>query len=127
MCRPASPAACRYKKGDNAFYIFADDAVPRHVTATLHLDYDTVAGADRFGNVFVSRLPPEVSAQVEDDPTGGKYAAETGVLGGAPNKLQTVSNFHVSQRWGRWGASGGASGVDAGGCLAGILGLLVAC
>ena len=38
--------------------------MPRHITAALHLDYDTVAGADRFGNVFVSRLPPEVSAQV---------------------------------------------------------------
>lgn len=44
--------------------MFADDIVPRHVTAALHLDYDTVAGADRFGNVFVSRLPPEISAQV---------------------------------------------------------------
>lgn len=54
----------RYKKGDNSFYAFADDMVPRHVTAALHLDYDTVAGADRFGNVFVLRLPQEVSAQV---------------------------------------------------------------
>ena len=54
----------RYKKSDNSFYVFADDIVPRHITAALHLDYDTVAGADRFGNVFVSRLPPEISAQV---------------------------------------------------------------
>ena len=44
--------------------MFADDIVPRHVTTALHLDYDTVAGADRFGNVFVSRLPPEISALV---------------------------------------------------------------
>lgn len=87
----------RYKKGDNQFYIFADDIVPRHVTAALHLDYDTLAGADRFGNVFVSRLPQEVSAQVEDDPTGGKYATETGLLGGAPNKLRTINSFHVGE------------------------------
>ena len=43
------------------------------------------------------------SAQVEEDPTGGKYAAQTGILGGAPNKLQTVNNFHVSSAAGwRW-------------------------
>ncbi|PSC75527.1 splicing factor 3B subunit 3-like [Micractinium conductrix] len=87
----------RYKKADNQFYAFADDIVPRHITAALHLDYDTMAGADRFGNVFISRLPPEISAQVEEDPTGGKYAAQTGILGGAPNKLQTVNNFHVGE------------------------------
>ena len=69
--------------------------MPRHVTAALHLDYDTLAGADRFGNVWVSRLPPELSAQVEEDPTGGKFAAESGLLGGAPHKLQAVCNFHV--------------------------------
>lgn len=60
----ALPHLCRYKKADNQFYVFADDIVPRHVTTALHLDYDTMAGADRFGNVFVSRLPPEISAQV---------------------------------------------------------------
>ena len=78
--------------------------MPRHVTAALHLDYDTLAGADRFGNVWVSRLPPELSAQVEEDPTGGKFAAESGLLGGAPHKLQAVCNFHVSEQW--WGLCG---------------------
>lgn len=34
------------------------------------LDYDTVAGADKFGNIFVSRLPAQVSDEVEEDPTG---------------------------------------------------------
>lgn len=41
--------------------------------------------------------PPAIPLllQVEDDPTGGKYAAQTGILGGAPNKLTTINNFHV--------------------------------
>lgn len=54
----------RYKKSDNSFYVFADDTVPRSITAALNLDYDTMAGADRFGNLHISRLPPELSAQV---------------------------------------------------------------
>jgi hypothetical protein len=59
------------------------------------LDYDTIAAADKFGNVFVVRLPAEVSAQVEDDPTGGKLAAAMGKLNGAPHKLTNLCQFHV--------------------------------
>ena len=54
----------KYKKNDNTLYCFADEATPRYLTAVLPIDYDTVAGADKFGNVFVARLPAEVSAQV---------------------------------------------------------------
>ena len=54
----------RYKKADNALYVYADDIVPRHLTAALPLDYDTVAGADKFGNFVVTRLPAATSAQV---------------------------------------------------------------
>jgi len=32
---------------------------------------------------------------VEDDPTGGKFASASGMLNGAPNKLEDVVNFHV--------------------------------
>lgn len=85
----------KYKKSDNQLYCFADDVNPRYLTATLPLDYDTVAGADKFGNIFVARLPADLSAQVEEDPTGGKIAAAGGRLGGAPFKLSTIVNFHV--------------------------------
>jgi splicing factor 3B subunit 3 len=87
----------KYKKQENKFYVFADDTVPRHITAAVPLDYDTIAGGDRFGNISVLRLPPEVSAAVEEDPTAGKYATEGGHLGGAPNRLQSISNFHVGE------------------------------
>lgn len=89
----------KYKKQENALYVFADDSIPRHITAATSLDYDTVAGGDRFGNVFVLRLPPEVSAAVEEDPTAGKYAytSEGGRLGSAAHRLQTVAGFHVGE------------------------------
>ena len=54
----------KYKQGENVLYEYADDIAPRHLTATLPLDYDTVAAADKFGNLFVTRLPPDVSSQV---------------------------------------------------------------
>ena len=58
----------RYKKSDNALYVYADDVVPRHVTTALPLYYDTVAGADKFGNFFITRLPAPVSVQARISP-----------------------------------------------------------
>ena len=35
------------------------------------------------------------SPQVEEDPTGGKFAGANGLLNGARHKLEDVINFHV--------------------------------
>jgi hypothetical protein len=51
------------------------------------LDFDTVVGGDKFGNVFVLRLPDKVSQEVEDDITGSKAVTEMGQLNGAPYKV----------------------------------------
>eukprot|EP00892_Ulva_mutabilis_P005704 jgi/Ulvmu1/3505/UM162_0012.1 len=85
----------RYKKHENSFYIFADDMCPRYVTCALQLDYDTMVGADKFGNVSVLRIPKDISYQVEEDPTGGKFAASSGMLNSAPHKVEAVANFHA--------------------------------
>lgn len=39
------------------------------MTKTCLLDYDSIAGADKFGNIFVLRVPLDVSDDV-DNPTG---------------------------------------------------------
>ena len=63
LCEQESVHYFKYKQGENVLYEYADDIAPRHLTATLPLDYDTVAAADKFGNIFVTRLPPDVSSQ----------------------------------------------------------------
>jgi len=85
----------KYKKSDNQLYIFADEITPRWLTCATMLDYDTVAGSDKFGNIFISRLPVQVSDEVEEDPTGSILRIEHGYLNGAPHKLEQVINFHV--------------------------------
>eukprot|EP01025_Chloroclados_australasicus_P032349 TRINITY_DN3279_c1_g1_i8.p1 TRINITY_DN3279_c1_g1~~TRINITY_DN3279_c1_g1_i8.p1 ORF type:complete len:556 (-),score=86.09 TRINITY_DN3279_c1_g1_i8:188-1855(-) len=85
----------KYKRQENQLYIYADDCAPRWITGAVQLDYDTMCGGDKFGNFYVVRLPEEVSAEVEDDPTGGKFVNQTGLLNGAPNKLQTIVQYHV--------------------------------
>lgn len=83
----------KYRKAEKQLSLFAECSVARYLTASSILDYNTVAGADKFGNLFVSRLPEEVSEENERDVYGG-YDGE-GWLNGAPNRLKDVINFYV--------------------------------
>lgn len=38
---------------------------------------------------------PLTCTQIEEDPTGGKLAAQMGKLGGAPHKLENLIQFHL--------------------------------
>ena len=86
---------CKYRRDENQLYIFADDSVPRWLTAAQHIDFDTMAGADKFGNIYFARLPQDISDEIEEDPTGGKIKWEQGKLNGAPNKVEEIVQFHV--------------------------------
>src|SRR5882762_8656549 len=55
------------------------------------IDYTTVAGGDRFGNIFVNRLDMKVSEQIDDDPTGAGILHEKGLLMGAPHKTKMIA------------------------------------
>ncbi|KAI8334128.1 CPSF A subunit region-domain-containing protein [Blakeslea trispora] len=82
-----------YKHADNRLVIFADDTVPRWMTASTMVDYETVAGGDKFGNFFVNRLPSSVSREIDEDTTGNRIYHEKGYLQGAPNKVESVSEY----------------------------------
>ena len=64
LCLQESFHFFKYKKSENILYEFADDVAPRHLISALPLDYDSVAGGDKFGNFFICRVPADVSAQV---------------------------------------------------------------
>lgn len=84
-----------YKAPENRLLVFADDTQPRWITSMAMVDYNTVVAGDRFGNVFVNRLDPKISDQVDDDPTGAGILHEKGVLAGAPHKTAMLAHFHV--------------------------------
>ena len=48
----------KFKAREQTFYDIADDILNRYVTATAILDYHTMIGADKFQNIFISRVPP---------------------------------------------------------------------
>lgn len=84
--------------------IFADDSTPRWMTSFDVLDYNSVAGSDKFGNVFVLRLPDKV-ARVEsaDATTKASPLTAAGSTGGsgassnAAHKLELACCFHVGE------------------------------
>lgn len=87
----------RYRRQENQLIIFADDTYPRWITCATMLDYDTMAGADKFGNVTIVRLPPDISDDVDEDPTGNKALWDRGVLNGASQKSDVVASFHIGE------------------------------
>lgn len=50
----------RYRRNENQLIIFADDTYPRWVTTACLLDYDTMAAADKFGNISIVSKSLEV-------------------------------------------------------------------
>lgn len=86
----------RYNRTDNVFDIFTDDTVPRWITSCEVLDYNTIAGTDKFGNIFLLRIPDKVSL-LENDPTGSRFQWEEPFLNGAPYRLDCLCNFYVGE------------------------------
>ena len=88
----------KYQRQENNFVLFADDVAPRWLTASCVLDANTVAGADKFGNIFVTRLPQEVSDDVDDAQLLSSAAGnEQLALNGAPSKSDELVQFHVGE------------------------------
>lgn len=86
-----------YNHAEMQFSIFADDTLPRWITCSAILDYDTVACADKFGNIVIVRVPFSVNHYLEDDTTEEKYTSERSVWKTASQKFDTVAAFHVGE------------------------------
>ncbi|KAI0199352.1 CPSF A subunit region-domain-containing protein [Astrocystis sublimbata] len=78
-----------YRHETNSLVPFVDDTVARWTTCADFVDYETVAGGDKFGNLWVLRCPENVSAEVD---TGGGGAARE-YLHGTPHRLHLAAHF----------------------------------
>jgi splicing factor 3B subunit 3 len=87
----------RYKHDENQLIIFADDSSPRFVTSLAILDFNTVAIGEKFGSLFVLRLPSDATDDVNVDPTGDKGLWDRGVLNGASQKLELLCSFYLGE------------------------------
>ncbi|KAG5751836.1 hypothetical protein H9Q70_005526 [Fusarium xylarioides] len=70
---------------------FVDDTVARWTTCTGMIDSETVAGGDKFGNLWIVRCPDKASQVVDEG--GNRLSNSPQHLHGAPNRLDTVGHF----------------------------------
>ncbi|KAJ2719436.1 pre-mRNA-splicing factor rse1 [Coemansia sp. Benny D115] len=90
-----------YDTGARAFQVIVDDSAPRYATCFHVLDDGaTVAGGDRFGNLFVLRVPAAVdqaldTAAAEGATGAGRLAYAKPRLGASAHRWDVLAEFHV--------------------------------
>ncbi|KAI9743066.1 MAG: pre-mRNA-splicing factor rse1 [Claussenomyces sp. TS43310] len=81
-----------YKHESNELIPFVDDTIARWTTSTGMVDYNSVAGGDKFGNVWIVRCPEKASAEA-DEAGSEAYLISREYLNGAPNRLNLIAHF----------------------------------
>ncbi|KAI9675640.1 MAG: pre-mRNA-splicing factor rse1 [Caeruleum heppii] len=82
-----------YKFQDNRLIAFADDVIARWTTCSTMVDYETVAGGDKFGNLWLLRCPTKASEEADEEGGGAHLVHERQYLQGAPNRLHLMCHF----------------------------------
>lgn len=83
-----------YKYQENILIPFADDSVPRWTTKTTMVDYETTAGGDKFGNIWLLRCPRKASDEADEDGSGAHLIHERGYLHGTSSRLELMVHFY---------------------------------
>jgi len=83
-----------YRERERQMYVFADNAIPRFVTASEVIDYNTIAFADKFGNFVISRLIMNKDEGTEQTWHHAKFGS---FLNAAPVKLVDIVQYHVGE------------------------------
>ena len=82
-----------YKYQENILIPFVDDVVARWTTCSTMVDYETVAGGDKFGNLWLLRCPQKASEEADEDGAGAHLVHERQYLQGAPNRTALMCHF----------------------------------
>ncbi|KAH8815835.1 CPSF A subunit region-domain-containing protein [Xylogone sp. PMI_703] len=83
-----------YKFQENKLIPFVDDMVARWTTCITMVDYETVAGGDKFGNLWLVRCPPKASEEADEEGSGAHLLHERSYLQGAPHRLNLMAHYY---------------------------------
>lgn len=84
-----------YKPAVNKLIPFADDTVNRWTTCSTMVDYESVAGGDKFGNLFIVRCPARASEEADEDDSGIHLTNARSYLHGTSRRLDLMCHFFV--------------------------------
>lgn len=83
-----------FKPEQNVLLPFADDTLARWTTCTAMVDYESVMGGDKFGNLWLVRCPQAASEESDEAGAAVHLSHERGYLQGTPNRLQLIAHFY---------------------------------
>ncbi|EGX97124.1 pre-mRNA splicing factor RSE1 [Cordyceps militaris CM01] len=82
-----------YKSASNKLIPFVDDSIARWSTCTTMVDYESVAGGDKFGNMFIVRSPAKASEEADEDAAGLHLVNARDYLHGTQHRLELMCHF----------------------------------
>ncbi|KAK3946289.1 Pre-mRNA-splicing factor rse-1 [Diplogelasinospora grovesii] len=82
-----------YKHESNKLIPFVDDTIARWTTCTAMVDYESVAGGDKFGNLWIVRCPERASAEADEPGSEVHLMHARSYLHGAPDRLNLMAHF----------------------------------
>lgn len=68
----------------------------RFITCLCAVDYNTVACGDKFGNVFLLRLPESANPDLQITGTAANLW-DQGLASGAPNKVEVLAHYYLGE------------------------------
>jgi splicing factor 3B subunit 3 len=82
-----------YKQEMNKLLPFVDDTIHRWTTCTAMVDYESVAGGDKFGNLWILRCPERISQEADEAGSEVQLTHSREYLHGTPNRLSAMAHF----------------------------------
>ncbi|KAI9055492.1 hypothetical protein LZ554_000445 [Drepanopeziza brunnea f. sp. 'monogermtubi'] len=82
-----------YKFQENKLIPFVDDTISRWTSCTTMVDYETVAGGDKFGNLWLLRCPTKASEEADEEGSASHLVHERSYLQGSPHRLTLMAHF----------------------------------
>lgn len=84
-----------YKYESNKLIPFADDSIARWTNCTAMVDYESVAGGDKFGNIWIVRCPEKASLEADEEGAGAHLLHAREYLHGANHRVSLMTHFYT--------------------------------
>ncbi|ROW12453.1 hypothetical protein VMCG_00773 [Cytospora schulzeri] len=84
-----------YKPETNKLIPFVSDTISRWVTSTTMVDYESVAGSDKFGNVWIVRCPEKASLEADEPGSEVHLTHARPYLHATPHRVELMAHFYT--------------------------------
>ncbi|PSR93953.1 Pre-mRNA-splicing factor rse-1 [Coniella lustricola] len=84
-----------FKPETNKLIPFVSDTIARWVTSTTMVDYESTAGSDKFGNIWILRCPEKASLEADEPGSEVHLTHARPYLHAQPHRLDLMAHFYT--------------------------------